>query len=191
MAVSSFMVPVGTPLPEFALFDVDGVQVRSVDLTERALLVMFLSNHCPYVRHVEHGLAAVTKELAARGVAIVAISSNDPAVKAEDGADGLRKQVKRAGFDFPYLLDHSQLVAQAFRAACTPEFFLYGPDRRLAYRGAMDGSRPRSSDPVTGEFLRDAVDRVLAGEPVPGPHRPSVGCSIKWSPGNEPDVMLL
>jgi peroxiredoxin len=190
MGVSSFMVPLGTALPEFALVGVDGVEIRSVDLTGAPLLVMFLSNHCPYVRHVEQQLAAVTKEIADRGVTVVAISSNDPGIKAEDGPAGLRDQIRRAGFSFPYLLDSTQAVATEFRAACTPDFFLYDTDRRLAYRGAFDGSRPRSTDPVTGDFVRSAVDWVLAGEPVPEPHRPSVGCSIKWSPGNEPGMVL-
>lgn len=186
MAVSSFMVPVGTPLPEFALADLDGAEVRSTDLPPGPVLVMFLSNHCPYVRHIELGLAVATADFAERGVAVFGVSSNDPGTKAEDGADGLREQVKRAGIGFRYLLDPTQGVAREFRAACTPDFFLYGADRRLAYRGAFDTSRPNSDVPVTGELLRDAVDRVLAGQEVPGPHRPSVGCSIKWAPGNEP-----
>jgi thiol-disulfide isomerase/thioredoxin len=188
MAVSSFMVPLGSPMPEFALSDVDGNEVKSSELGGRALLVVFLSNHCPYVRHVEDGLAAFAAEYAGRGVDIVAISSNDAGVKPEDGVDGLRKQVARTGFAFPYLLDTTQEVAKEFRAACTPDFFLYDADRRLAYRGAFDTSRPNSGIPVTGELLRAAVDRVLAGEAVPEPHTPSVGCSIKWAPGNEPEI---
>jgi peroxiredoxin len=184
------MVPLGSALPEFALRDVNDVEIRSADLAGAPVLVMFLSNHCPYVRHVEQQLAEVTKEIAGRGVTVVAISSNDPDIKAEDGVDGLREQIGRAGFAFPYLLDGTQDVAKAFRAACTPDFFLYGRDGRLAYRGALDGSRPRSTEPVTGEFLLTAVSRVLAGEPVPEPHQPSMGCSIKWSPGNEPEMFL-
>ncbi len=186
MAVSSFMVSLGTPMPDFALTDLDGAEVRSADLPSGPVLVAFLSNHCPYVRHIEREMAVAMGEFAARGVAVFGVSSNDPGVKAEDGPDGLREQVKRTGFGFPYLLDATQGVAKEFRAACTPDFFLYDADRRLAYRGAFDGSRPNSGVPVTGALLRDAVERVLAGGEVPAPHQPSVGCSIKWAPGNEP-----
>jgi peroxiredoxin len=191
MAVSSFMVPLGTPMPEFALYDVEGVEVRSAGLAGDAVLVAFLSNHCPYVRHIEREFAAAAREFAARGVAVVGISSNDPGIKAEDGADGLRVQITRAGFEFPYLLDITQEVARNFNAACTPDFFLYGADRRLAYRGAFDESRPGKGTAVTGGDLRAAVDGLLTGQPVPGPHRPSLGCSIKWAPGNEPGVVVL
>jgi peroxiredoxin len=180
------MVSLGTSMPEFALRDLDGAETRSADLAGDAFLVVFLSNHCPYVRHIEHRFAVAAREFAARGVAVVGISSNDPGVKAADGVDGIREQIARAGFTFPYLLDTTQRVARDFRAACTPDFFLYDAGRRLAYRGAFDGSRPRSDIPVTGEHLRAAVGLVLAGEPVPTPHEPSLGCSIKWAPGNEP-----
>lgn len=191
MAVSSFMVSLGTPMPEFALFDVEGVEVRSADLPGDAVLVAFLSNHCPYVRHIEREFAGAAREFAGLGVSVVGISSNDVGIKAEDGADGLRAQITRAGFEFPYLLDITQEVARDFNAACTPDFFLYGADRRLAYRGAFDESRPGKGTPVTGRDLRAAVDLVLDGKPVPGPHRPSLGCSIKWAPGNEPGVVVL
>jgi peroxiredoxin len=187
VAVSSFMVPLGTPMPEFTLADLDGTEVRSADLTGGPVLVVFLSNHCPYVRHIEQELAVATTGFADRGVTVLGVSPNDSGIRSEDGPDGLRVQVKRTGFGFPYLLDPTQQVAREFRAACTPDFFLYGADGRLAYRGAFDGSRPKNGVPVTGEFLRAAVDRVLAGAEVPGPHQPSVGCSIKWRPGNEPD----
>jgi len=190
MAVSSFMVPVGTPLPEFTLSDVDGNEVKSTGLVGRAALVVFLSNHCPYVRHIEAQFAAFAADYAGRDLAIVAISSNDPGVKPEDGVDGLREQIARTGFPFPYLVDTTQEVAQAFRAACTPDFFLYDAQRRLAYRGAFDASRPRSETPVTGGLLRSAVEHVLTGEAVPEPHQPSVGCSIKWAPGNEPSMIV-
>jgi len=186
MAVESFLVALGTPAPDFALPAVDGALVKSVDLTAPALLVVFLSNHCPYVRHVEAGLAAFARDYADSGLAVVGISSNDAGVSPDDDVASLAGQVERTGFTFPYLIDGDQSVAKAYQAACTPDFFLYGADRRLAYRGAFDGSRPRTDAPVTGELLRDAVDRVLRGEEVPEPHRPSAGCSIKWAPGNEP-----
>ena len=186
MGVSSYLVPIGTPLPSFSLNGVDGVQVKSSDLTGPALLVAFLSNHCPYVKHVERGFAAFAADAAARGAAVVAISSNDVGIKPEDDVPGLRAQIARAGFGFPYLLDPTQEVALEFHAACTPDFFLYGADRRLAYRGAFDRSRPGNREPVTGELLRTALDLVLGGEAVPEPHTPSMGCGIKWAPGNRP-----
>ncbi|MEJ3747926.1 thioredoxin family protein [Actinomycetes bacterium KLBMP 9797] len=188
--VSSQLVPLGAALPDFALPDVDGVPVKSAELQGPALLVVFLSNHCPYVRHIESRLGAVTAELAARGLAVVAISSNDTEIKPDDGVPGLRDQIARAGFTFRYLVDATQQAAKDFNAACTPDFFLYGADRRLAYRGAFDAARPGSDVPVTGELLIAAVERVLAGQPVPEPHTPSLGCSIKWTPGNEPPLTL-
>lgn len=189
-AVPSQLVPLDSPLPDFALPDVDGATVKSAELRGAALLVVFLSNHCPYVRHIENRLGAVTAELAARGLTVVGISSNDTEIKPEDGVPGLRDQIARAGFTFPYLVDAGQQAAKDFNAACTPDFFLYDADRRLAYRGAFDGARPGSDVPVTGDLLIAAVERVLAGQPVPEPHTPSLGCSIKWSPGNEPPLTL-
>lgn len=181
------MVPVGTPMPEFSLPSLDGTHVASADLTGApALLVMFLSNHCPYVRHIEAALGSVVAEYAGRGVTAVAICSNDTSTHPDDGAAGLAEQVQRAGLDFPYLVDETQQVAREFRAACTPDFFLYDDAGRLAYRGEFDESRPRNDAPVTGKSLRAAMDRVLAGEAVPEPHTPSMGCGIKWKPGNEP-----
>jgi peroxiredoxin len=182
VAVSSFLVPLGTPAPDFDLPAVAGSRVKLADLTAPALLVVFLSNHCPYVRHVESGLAAFAAEYAGRGLATVGIASNDTTVSPDDDAAGLTAQIDRAGFTFPYLLDGAQDVARAYQAACTPDFFLYGADRRLAYRGAFDLSRPGNGVPLTGELLRDAVQRVLRGEPVAEPHQPSSGCSIKWRP---------
>ena len=187
VAVRSFMVPLGTPVPEFSLPSVGGGTVSSADLAGApALLVMFLSNHCPYVRHIEKELAALVAEYAARGLAAVAICSNDTSTHPDDAADGLAEQARRAGFTFPYLIDETQDVAKAYRAACTPDFFLYDRDGRLAYRGEFDEARPGTDVPVTGQALRAALDRVLAGEPVPEPHQPSMGCNIKWKPGNEP-----
>lgn len=187
MAIASFMVPLGTPAPDFTLPSIEGTTVSPGDHAEApALLVVFLSNHCPYVRRIEDGLGAVLGEYAAKGVASVAICSNDVARYPDDAAPRLREQAKRAGFAFPYLMDESQQVARAFRAACTPDFFLYDRDRRLAYRGEFDGARPSNDVPADGAALRAAMDHVLAGRPVPEPHAASLGCGIKWLPGNEP-----
>lgn len=186
MAVNSFMVPLGTPAAPFALPSLDGRMVTSDGLAAgRPLLVMFLSNHCPYVRHIERQLGSLVIEHA-RDVAAVAISSNDIVNYPDDGPDGLTEQVHRAGFTFPYLLDETQQIALAYRAACTPDFFLYDAGGQLAYRGEFDGSRPRNDRPVTGQALRAALELVLAGKPVAEPQLPSLGCGIKWKPGNEP-----
>jgi peroxiredoxin len=190
MAVSSLMVPLGTPAHDFELPSADGTTVKLADLDGRALLVMFLCNHCPYVRHVERALAAMVGEYADRGLAAVGICSNDLEAYPTDGPAGMAEQAERAGFGFPYLLDETQQVAAAYRAMCTPDLFLYGADRRLAYRGAFDDSTPRNGRPVTGALLGDALDRVLEGQPVPEPHRPSMGCSLKWRPGNRPSWLL-
>ncbi|GAA2413822.1 thioredoxin family protein [Actinomadura vinacea] len=188
MAIASFMVPLGTPAPDFTLPPAGGgPAVSPGDFPDAsALLVVFLSNHCPYVRRVETAFGAVTAEYAAKGLATVAICSNDAERYPDDDADHLCEQAARAGFAFPYLLDESQEVARAYKAACTPDFFLYDAGRRLAYRGEFDGARPHNDVPSDGSSLRAAVDRVLAGEPVPEPHTPSLGCGIKWRPGNEP-----
>jgi peroxiredoxin len=190
MAASSLMVPLGTPAHDFELPAADGATVKLADLDGRALLVMFLCNHCPYVRHVEAELGKAVAEYAGRGVAAVGICSNDLDAYPDDGPAGMTDQARRAGWQFPYLLDEDQQVAAAYRAMCTPDLFVYGADRRLAYRGAFDDSTPRNGQPVTGALLRGALDRVLAGEPVPEPHRPSMGCSLKWRPGNQPSWLL-
>ncbi|GAB2510134.1 thioredoxin family protein [Nocardia heshunensis] len=191
MALASFMVPIGTPAPEFTLPAVDGTEV-SLDSVgkEPALLVVFLSNHCPYVRRMERGLGTVTAELADRGLATVAICSNDTVDYPDDDAAHLRDQVRRAGFRFPYLIDTSQEVARSYQAACTPDLFLYDAARRLAYRGRFDAATPGNSKPVDGSALRQAVEFVLAGQPVPEPHTPSVGCGIKWKRGGTPGGWL-
>jgi peroxiredoxin len=190
MAASSLMVPLGTPAHDFELPSADGTTVKLADLDGPALLVMFLCNHCPYVRHVERSLAEVVADYAAREVAAVGICSNDLDAYPTDGLAGMAEQAGRAGFGFPYLLDEDQQVAAAYRAMCTPDLFVYGADRRLAYRGAFDDSTPRNGRPVTGALLRDALDRVLEGRPVPEPHRPSMGCSLKWKPGNRPAWLI-
>ncbi|MDQ1645654.1 MAG: hypothetical protein QOJ50_1838 [Cryptosporangiaceae bacterium] len=178
MAVSSLMVPVGTPMPSFALPAVTGEVVTSDRFAGSPLLVAFLCNHCPYVKHVEAELGRV---LAANpGLSVVGVCSNDAAAYPEDDAEHLAAQSARAGWAFPYLIDETQRTGRDFSAACTPDFFLYAAGGTLAYRGAMDGSTPGNGKPVTGEFLRAAIERVLAGKAVPEPHTPSMGCSIKW-----------
>jgi peroxiredoxin len=187
MAVTSFMVPLRTPAPSFLLPSVDGRKVSIDDFADLpALLVIFLSNHCPYVRRIERGLSAVVAEYQRRGLAAVAICSNDAAAYPDDAPNRLAEQSERAGFGFPYLVDETQQVTMAYRAACTPDFFLYDTARELAYRGEFDGARPSNTLPADGAALRVALDKVLAGEPVPEPHHPSMGCGIKWKPGTGP-----
>jgi len=190
MPASSLMVPLGSTAPDFELPSVAGPRVALADLDGPALLVMFLCNHCPYVRHVERALGATVAEYAERGVAAVAICSNDVDAHPSDGLAGLAEQARRAGFSFPYLVDAGQQVAKDFKAMCTPDLFVYDAQRNLAYRGAFDDSTPGNGRPVTGERLRQALDHVLRGEPVPEPHQPSTGCSLKWKPGNQPDWLI-
>jgi peroxiredoxin len=190
MAASSLMVPLGTPAPDFELPPAARTTVKLADLDGRALLVMFLCNHCPYVRHVERALGAVVAEYTGRGVAAVGICSNDLDAYPGDGPAGMADQARRAGFEFPYLIDETQQVAAEYRAMCTPDLFVYDGGRRLAYRGAFDDSTPRNGQPVTGALLRLALERVLEGQPVPEPHRPSMGCSLKWRPGNQPSWLV-
>jgi peroxiredoxin len=188
MAVASTMLPLGTQAPDFSLPATDG-STLSLDSLDGApaLLVAFICNHCPYVKHVEDRLAALSKEYIDRGVAIVGICSNDALSYPDDAPAKLAGQKERVGFPFPYLIDESQEVAKAYTAACTPDFFLFDADRRLVYRGQMDSSRPGNQEPVTGEDLRTALDALLSGAPVSEDQRPSLGCGIKWKPGNEPD----
>jgi thiol-disulfide isomerase/thioredoxin len=155
-----------------------------------ALLVMFLSNHCPYVRHVADEIVRISVDYAPRGLAVIAIASNDVGQHPEDGPARMAEVAAAMGAPFPYLYDETQDVAKAFRAACTPDFFLFGADRLLAYRGQLDGARPGNDVPVTGGDLRAAIDAVLAGAPAPEPQQPSLGCNIKWRHGNEPDYFV-
>jgi peroxiredoxin len=188
MAVASTMLPLGTQAPDFSLADV--VSGRTVTLHDfddaKALLVMFICRHCPYVAHVRPGIAALAREHVGSELGIVAISANDPATYPEDAPEGLAAEAVEAGYTFPYLFDETQGVAKAYTAACTPDFFLFDHDRQLVYRGQFDPSRPANDVPVTGADLRAAIDAVLAGRAVLQEQRPSVGCSIKWRPGNEP-----
>ena len=183
----STMLELGTTAPRFELPDTDGNLVSMDDFARApALLVMFICNHCPFVKHVRSELAAIGREYGGRGAGIVAISSNDPVAYPEDAPEQMRIEKQDAGYTFAYLFDATQEVAAAYRAACTPDFFLFDADRQLVYRGQLDDSRPGNGVPVTGRDLRAALDAVLAGRPVAQEQRPSLGCNIKWRPGNEP-----
>jgi peroxiredoxin len=183
----STMLELGTTAPAFSLPDTDGSTVSLSEFSAApALLVMFLCNHCPFVKHVRAELARLGRDYTERGVAVVAISSNDVEQYPDDSPERMREEKHAAGYGFPYLFDASQEVAAAYRAACTPDFFLFDADRRLVYRGQLDGSRPGNNVPVTGADLRAALDAVLEGRPVPADQHPSLGCNIKWKPGNEP-----
>jgi thiol-disulfide isomerase/thioredoxin len=187
MAQTSFMLPLGTEAPSFSLTDVQSGATKTLDdFDSGALLVMFICNHCPYVKHVQDGLVELGKDYEAADMDIVAISSNDVDQYPDDAPDKLAATAAERGYRFPVLYDANQQAAKDYRAACTPDFFLFDGDRRLVYRGQFDGSRPNSDIPVTGEDLRAAIDAVLAGDPVPGDQRPSMGCGIKWRPGNQP-----
>jgi peroxiredoxin len=184
------MLPLGTVAPDFSLPDPSGKIFSLKDFSGApALLVIFLCNHCPYVKHIRFELAKLVREYQSRGVAVVGINSNDAASYPEDSPEMMAREIQSVGYTFPYLYDETQEVAKAYRAACTPDFFLFDKDRRLVYRGQFDDSRPREEHPlpVTGKDLRAALDAVLAGKPVPSVQKPSLGCNIKWKPGNEPD----
>jgi len=182
------MLPLGTAAPDFRLPDTGGKTVSLADFKDKsALLIIFMCNHCPYVKHVRAGLVQLARDYTPRGVAIVGINSNDAANYPEDSPANMAKEVKSSGYTFPYLYDESQAVAKAYRAACTPDFFLFDRERRLAYRGQFDASRPGNGIAVTGKDLRAALDAVLAGKPPSTLQSPSMGCNIKWIRGNEPD----
>jgi peroxiredoxin len=182
------MLPLGTAAPDFRLPDFDGRMHGLGDFGQSpALLVAFVCNHCPFVRHVRGEFAAFAREFAPRGLAVVAINSNDIAAYPQDGPDAMRQESAELGYVFPYLLDESQAVAKAYRAACTPDFFLFDAARRLVYRGQFDDSRPGNGRPVTGADLRAAVEATLSGRPPASEQFPSLGCNIKWRKGAEPD----
>jgi len=184
----STMLPLGTAAPDFALPDTNGKTVSPADFKGApALLVLFICNHCPYVKHIRTGLAQLGKDYRPKGVAIVAINSNDVKKYPDDSPVRMKEEAAAAGYDFPYLYDETQAVAKAYRAACTPDFFLFDRDRRLVYRGQFDASRPGNGVQVTGKDLRAAIDAVLAGKTVTESQTPSMGCNIKWKAGNEPD----
>ena len=184
----STMLDLGTPLPSFTLPDFNGRVVSDADFKgSKALLVAFICKHCPFVRHIRQEFSRFASEYEAKGLEVVAIASNDTKEFPEDGPEGMKQEAAEAGYTFPYLFDEKQQVAQAFRAACTPDFFLFDGDRRLAYRGQFDDSRPKNNVPVSGADLRAAADAVLAGKPAPAAQKPSIGCNIKWSPNNAPE----
>jgi peroxiredoxin len=183
------MLELGTRAPDFSLPDArTGRAVSLADLAgEPALLVMFICNHCPFVQHVRHELAAIGRDHAGTGLAIVAINANDARSHPDDGPAHMKTEAQEQDYRFPYLYDESQEVAKAYRAACTPDFYLFDAQRRLVYRGQLDGSRPGNEVPVTGSDLRAAIDAVLAGRAPSADQKPSLGCNIKWRPGNAPE----
>ncbi|MFM7809626.1 MAG: thioredoxin family protein [Planctomycetota bacterium] len=179
--LESVMRPLGTLMPAFDLPNQNGGgRVDSRTLAGRPVLVMFLCNHCPYVKHIREALAALGHDLKGKPIHVVAISSNDPVAYPDDAPERMTDEARKAGYTFPYCFDATQEVAKAFDAACTPDFFLYDAQHRLAYRGRLDGSRPRSAEPVTASELRAAIDAVLAGRAADAQQHPSIGCSIKW-----------
>lgn len=186
---ASTMLALGTPAPDFSLPDV--TTGRTVSLSDfdqaPAMLVIFMCNHCPYVKHVADKMAELVREYQERGVAVVGINSNDVEGYPDDSPEKMTEEAKRRGYTFPYLYDELQEVAKAYQAACTPDFYVFDRDRRLVYRGQMDDSRPGNGRPVTGQDLRAALDAVLAGRPVSRSQKPSLGCNIKWKQGNEPE----
>lgn len=188
VAVNSTMLPLGTPAPDFRLRSADGQMVARDDCADApGLLVMFICNHCPYVKHIRNGLAAFARDYQPRGLAIVGINSNDVAAYPEDRPEKMADEARAAGYVFPYLHDETQSVAKAYRAACTPDFYLFDRQRRLVYRGQFDESRPGNNRAVSGADLRAAADAVLAHRSVTTDQRPSIGCNIKWKPGSAPE----
>ena len=186
------MLPLGTKAIDFNLQDVisgNRVSLKNFE-DKKVLLVMFICKHCPYVKHVQSEIAKIGKDYANKSLGIVAISANDASAYPEDSPEGMREQTEELGFTFPYLFDETQETAKAYTAACTPDFFLFDKERKLIYRGQMDGSRPGNNVPLTGEDLRSAIDAMLEDRPVNPEQKPSVGCNIKWKSGNEPSYFL-
>lgn len=184
---ASTMLPLGTQAPDFSLTNVDGTTVSLSDFAGRqGLLVIFMCNHCPFVKHLRSALAEFGREYQEKGLGIVGISSNDVLTHPDDGPEQMAEEARSAGYTFPYLYDESQGVAKAYHAACTPDFFLFDGDCKLVYRGQFDDSRPDSGLPVTGADLRAACDAVLAGRDVPAEQKPSIGCNIKWKAESAP-----
>jgi peroxiredoxin len=182
------MLPLGTQAPDFSLVNVDGRTVSLADVSGKpALLVIFMCNHCPFVKHLARAIAQFADEYMKKNLAVVGISSNDVANYPADSPEQMVREAEEQGYSFPYLYDETQEVAKAYRAACTPDFFLFDRDRKLVYRGQFDSSRPDNGIPITGSDLRAAVDAVLAGKKPSEQQKPSIGCNIKWIAGNEPD----
>ncbi|WP_008313686.1 thioredoxin family protein [Leptolyngbya sp. PCC 6406] len=187
--VSSTMLTLGTPAPEFHLPDVvSGETITLATFADKAaLVVMFICKHCPFVKHVQGELVRLGQDYGPKNVGIVAISANSVQTHPQDGPEHLKAMALELGFTFPLCYDESQATAKAYTAACTPDFFLFDRDRDLVYRGQLDSSRPSNGLPVTGADLRAALDQVIAGQPVSPDQKPSIGCNIKWTPGNEPN----
>jgi peroxiredoxin len=187
-ATPSTMLPLGTEVPDFKLPDTDGQIVSPADFRgASALVIFFICNHCPYVKLLRTELARLAREYQQKGVAVIGINSNDAIKYPEDSPARMVAEVKDAGYTFPYLFDDSQAVAKSFRAACTPDFYVFDQKFKLVYRGQFDDSRPGNNSAVTGRDLRAALDSVLSGQTVSPDQKPSIGCNIKWKPGNEPD----
>ncbi len=184
--VNSTMMELGTQAPDFALPDTDGRIVKRDDFSGKPLLVMFICNHCPFVKHLADKLADCVAEWQEHGVGVVGIQSNNVESHPDDSPEMMRQEKQQRRYTFPYLYDETQEVAHAYRAACTPDYFLFDADHKLYYRGQFDGTRPNQGQP-TGEDLDNAVRKLIAGEPAPDTQYPSAGCNIKWKPGNEPD----
>ncbi len=191
VAVNSVMVPIGTEAPDFQLKDTSGKIVRRDDFRgKRGLLVMFICNHCPFVKHIQSELVKLTIEYQEKGIGILGINSNDADKYPEDSPEKMREEIKKAGYTFPYLYDETQEVAKKYKAACTPDFFLFDENFKLVYRGQFDDSRPGNGKLITGIDLRTALDCLLQNKPIPEHQKPSIGCNIKWKPGNEPEYFL-
>ncbi|MEL7263687.1 MAG: thioredoxin family protein [Planctomycetota bacterium] len=185
---ASTMLPLGTPAPDFSLPSTDGSTISLADFAgDEILLVIFKCNHCPYVKHIADELKRLTDEYASKGVATVAISSNDVAAYPDDSMEKMVEEKASRGYGFAYLLDEDQSVAKSYRAACTPDFFVFDKERKLIYRGQLDSTRPKQESVANGEDLRRALDAAVAGDPPLETQVPSMGCNIKWIPGNEPD----
>lgn len=186
---ASTMLSLGTTAPDFSLINVvNGQTVSRDDFRGKAgLLVIFLCNHCPYVKHVAHALATLTAEYMAKNIGVVGINSNDVSTHPNDGPEQMKEEAAAQGYQFPYLYDETQSVAQVYHAACTPDIFLFDAEFNLVYRGQLDDSRPKQGSIATGQDLRTALEALLAGKSIPEPQKPSVGCNIKWKVGNEPD----
>ena len=184
----STMLALGTPAPNFKLPNITSGNMVSLDdfKGKKALLVMFICRHCPYVQHVEEEIAKIGQDYQNKDIGIISISANDINLYPQDSPENLREMAQELNLDFPYLYDKSQEIAKAYTAACTPDFFLFDKDRKLVYRGQLDDSRPGNNLPVTGKDLRDVIDAILEDKPINPNQKPSIGCNIKWKPGNEP-----
>lgn len=186
-AKNSTMLALGTTAPDFSLPDFNNKTYSLSDFkSAKGLVVAFICNHCPFVKHVRAEFAKFARDYQSKGIAVVAINSNDIKTYPQDGPAGMKEEASSAGYVFPYLFDESQTVAKAYQAACTPDFYLFDGSQKLIYRGQFDSSRPSNGQPVTGKDLRGAVDALLQGKPVKSEQLPSIGCNIKWRTGNEP-----